>query len=148
MRGRLVLTGLVCGLLTVGVAACGGGSDNEGGGPIPHQLDGETYPGPRTQVSGTYDLAANGCMFVVADGVSRMAVWPRGATQSKDDGSVVELSDGTRIHPSDAISGTATVFPVAQLTGYPDGYWGSRVIYCAPEATDVLVLDSVAVAAR
>jgi hypothetical protein len=142
---RAMLTGLVTVSALGCLVACSGGSDNTAGGPIPHQLDGETYPGPRSQVTGTFDLASNGCMVIVSDGVRRLAVWPRGAAQSKDDATVVKLSDGTEVHPRDAITADATVFPVAQLTSYPDGYWGSQVTYCVPGDSDVLVLDTVAV---
>ena len=77
-----------------------------------------------------------------------MAVWPRGATQTRTTGRSSSSADGTQIHPDDAITGPGTVLPVGQLAGFPDGYWGSRVLYCAPDAKDVLVLDAVVVSAR
>jgi hypothetical protein len=145
MNGRLVTSLLSSALLAWSLAACGGSSDNEAGGPIPHQLDGETYPGDRAPVSGRVELASNGCMFVVSDGVRHLAVWPKGAAQDREDATVVRLADGTRVRPKDSVEATGLLFPVTQLVGYPDGFWGSQVTFCVPEDSTVLVLDTVTV---
>jgi hypothetical protein len=145
MRGRVGRGLLVSALLGAGLVACGGVSDNEAGGPIPHQLDGETYPGDRVPVSGAVELASNGCLFLVSDGVRHLAVWPAGAAQDRDDATVVRLADGTRVKPKDSVTASGLLFPVTGLVGYPDGYWGSQVTFCVPHDSTVLVLDTVEV---
>jgi hypothetical protein len=135
----------------VGVALLAGCSravtDTTAGGPIPHQLDGETYPGDRTGTTGTYLLQADGCMLLTMSGVSRLAIWPRGAAQDPEDARIVLLADGTRVRPGDVVTASAAVMPVTALAGMPGGYWGSRIDFCVPRATDVVVLDSVRVTA-
>jgi hypothetical protein len=120
-------------------------TDTTAGGPFPHQLDGETYPGKRAPVTGRVVLRDNGCLLVTAEGVSRFAIWPRGAGQDPQDGRVVLLADGSRVGPDDMVSASAAVLPVSALAGVPDGYWGGRLSFCVPKATDVLVLDTVTV---
>ena len=146
MRARPVTSVTASVLLALGLAACGGGSsDNEAGGPIPSQRDGETYPGTRVPVAGTVELASNGCMFVLTDGKRHLAVWPKGAAQDHDDATVVRLADGTTVKPKDSVSATGLLFPVTGLAGYPDGYWGQQVTFCVPNDSAVLVMDSVSV---
>lgn len=153
----VLAVGLVLGLVTLttgcGAAAPGAAStarttaaeDTTAGGPFPHQLDGETYPGTRSRTDGTVVLLDNGCHLLRSSGVSRFVIWPRGAAQDPQDGRAVLLGDGSRVRPGDAVSATAAVLPVSALPGVPDGYWGSRLGFCVPGATDVVVLDSVTV---
>ncbi len=121
--------------------------DNTAGGPVPHQLDGETYPGTRRPIDSVVVLAPNGCRFLVVDTDRLLAVWPRGTTQDGQDGTLLRLADGTSVAPGDSIRATAAVVPVSQLVGVPDGYWGSQLTFCAPKATNVLVVDELSVEA-
>ena len=43
------------------------------------------------------------------------------------------------------VEASGLLFPVTQLVGYPDGYWGSQVTFCVPHDATVLVLDTVTV---
>jgi hypothetical protein len=127
------------------LGGCGADRDSEGGGPLPHQFDGESYPAPRFQATGEVVQTENGCLFVTVDGVRRYAVWPREAEQDRDDATLVRLADGTRVAAGNRIAVTAAVFPVASLPGVPDGFWGNYTGYCAPGDKDVIVLDTVEV---
>lgn len=130
-------------VLLVGCSGDSGSSDNKGGGPLPNQRAGETYPGARAEVAGQVLLTGNGCLYVVVDGVRRFAVWPAGAVQDKDDATAVRLVDGPQIRPGDSVNGSAALMPAGDLAGMPDGYWGQQVTFCAPEDAEVLVLDTV-----
>jgi hypothetical protein len=121
--------------------------DNTGGGPVPHQLDGETYPGTRQSIDSVVVLAPNGCRFLEVDTERLLVVWPRGTTQDREDATLLRLADGTSVAPGNSIRATAAVVPVSRLVGVPDGYWGSQLTFCAPKATNVLVVDELSVKA-
>ena len=126
------------------LAGCGD-DDNTAGGPIPSQREGETYPGPRSDETVSVELTDKGCWFVTLDGARRVAVWPAGTEQSRSDGSIVVLPGGAEVVDGDQLDVSAGVFPVKSLVGYPDGYWGTQLVFCDPSGTEVLVMDSATV---
>ena len=79
------------------------------------------------------------------DGARRVAVWPGGTEQSRSDGSIVVLPDGAEVVDGDQLDVSAVVFPMTSLAGYPDGYWGTQLVFCDPNGTEVLVLDTATV---
>lgn len=139
--GRWSIGCVVLALAGLAVVGC---SDNEGGAPVPHQLDGESYPGTRTPVSATVVLD-RGCFLADVDGARRLAVWPSGAEYAPNNPSVVVVDHAVAIHEADHVTGSAAVVLVGDLPGYPDGYWGQQMQFCTPDASAVLVFDSVSV---
>lgn len=127
------------------VVGCGAGQqqgEGEAGMGLPQQLDGQTYPGQRGEVSGETVVADNGCFLVRSDGAERLAIWPRG---SRADGAVLFTPAGERIGQGTQIHGVGTVLAVSSLVAM-DGYWEHVTGYCVPGADDVLVLDEVTTA--
>lgn len=132
---------LAVALLVVG---CGAGQEGEGeaGMGLPQQLDGQTYPGTRSKVTGETVVADNGCFLVRSDGIERLAIWPRG---SRDDGAVLYTPAGEQVGQGTQIHGVGTVLAVSHLVAM-DGYWDHVTGFCVPGAEDVLVLDEVTTA--
>ena len=105
---------------------------------LPRQIAGETYPGERRELSGVLEVADNGCLNLTMDGATRFVIWPAGSTQ--DDR--VRLPDGEFITVGDEVAGIGALTPTAPLVANRDGFWASAIGYCAPDASEVVVLDS------
>jgi hypothetical protein len=106
---------------------------------LPRQLDGEQYPGRRVELTGEVSVASNGCVYLSADGLERLAIWPRDASLSEP----VRLADGTELRDGDAVRGTGTVLPTAGLAGGADGYWADVTGFCAGDVSEAVVFDEV-----
>lgn len=140
VTARPFLAGILSLLAAAVVAACDPAVDeNEGGGPPPQQLAGEVYPGERRELVGQLDHAANGCRFVVVDGDRRFAIWPAG---TRDVEGLLVLPGGDRLAGGDPVAGIGTVMPARRLVGDGNGYWGSTIGYCEPDADLVVVFDA------
>jgi hypothetical protein len=114
---------------------------------VPQQFPSQAFPGERQPVQARVHLAANGCFLGSlrdADVASRyLIVWPA-ATEQGSSGHELQLPDGTVVHHGDLIVGDGLLMPSRKLEGFgTDGYWDFAVGFCAPEAPEVLVLDSV-----
>lgn len=111
------------------------------GGPgLPVQRSGESYPGARRPVFATFEIAGNGCFELDIDGTNHFVIWPMGSSL---DGPVqVRLPDGTVLASGDPIDGTGAFTRRAPLTADRNGYWATVIGFCAPDATEVVVLDS------
>ena len=119
---------------------CTGGDEEALGGPgLPQQIQGETYPGPRQELTGAIELASNGCVNLVTDAGPRMVIWPAGSELAGP----VRLPDGTPLADGDRIRGTGAKVRVDALAGGADGYWGSVIGFCDPDAREVIVFDDV-----
>lgn len=127
--------------MVLGLAACAlPGAPGEGGMGLPHQLDGESYPGARGPIDAEVEVADNGCVYLDVDGKELLAIWPRGSELSEP----VRLPDETEIADGDRIEGTGTLMDAAALAGGPDGYWAMVTGFCAGDGSrDVVVLDEV-----
>jgi hypothetical protein len=124
---RVVAAALTAALGGAALAACSSGddrADDRGGMNLPAQRDGESYPGARGPVAGTVARQPNGCFRLATPTGTRLVVWPRGSGQDPQDGAVIRLASGRRLHDGDRVSGTGLEFPVTGLAGVPDGYWG------------------------
>jgi hypothetical protein len=122
----------------VALAGCSG-PPAEGGMGLPAQREGDAYPGPRAEVTGTVRTAENGCIEVEADGRRWFVIWPAGARLD----ALVRLPDGTVLDDGDRLTATGGPTPVGRLVADRAGYWANTIGFCAPEATEVLVLDEV-----
>jgi hypothetical protein len=133
---RMHRTAVVGTLLLVLLAACGD-PPAEGGMGLPAKIDGETYPGPRGELRGTVVVAENGCVELEVDGRRWFVIWPSGARLD----TLVRLPDGTVLDEGDTVEAIGGPTAVAPLVGDGGGYWGHAIGFCAPDATEVLVLD-------
>jgi hypothetical protein len=108
---------------------------------LPQQLEGEVYPGVRREWSGELTNAANGCDYLVIDGVARLAIWPRGSTLSNP----VRLPDGTELADGDQVRGTGSILAAKDLPGgrAANGYWAHVTGFCTGDVPEVIVLDEV-----
>ena len=130
MRSALVVGGLLALL-----ASCGIG---EGGIGLPHQRAGETYPGNRLEMVGILEVADNSCLNMALDGTSYLVIWPAGSALADR----VLLPNGEVIAEGDTVVGTGAFTPTARLTADRNGYWANAIGYCAPDASEVVVLDT------
>jgi hypothetical protein len=149
MRGnRLVLSSLAL------LVACGqengaeDAGDNTGGMGIPQQRGSEVYPGDRRTVEPRVHLASNGCFLGSLPDTGKtsryLIVWPADTVQGSA-GDELRLPDGTAVHDGDVLAGDGMLMPTRKLEGFgADGYWDLAVGFCTPQASEVLVLDSVA----
>lgn len=147
MRGPgLVLGGVLlvaCGTATGGDSA----EDNTAGMGVPQQFRSQAFPGERQPVQARVHLAANGCFLGSlrdADVASRyLIVWPADTEQGSS-GDELQLRDGTAVRDGDLMVGDGLLLPSRELEGFgADSYWDFAVGFCTPEASEVLVLDSV-----
>lgn len=106
---------------------------------LPLTQAGETYPGERREIVGTFVVADNGCFNVVVDGEEHFVIWPRG----EHDGDAVRLSSSEELHDGDRVRGRGALTPVAPLVADDAGYWANAIGFCAPDAEEVLVFDEV-----
>lgn len=145
---------LVAGLALL--AACGSGSPSEGDGPaddeggmgVPQQFATETFPGVRRAVEVRVHVADNGCFLAVLGSAPdrHLVVWPEGTVQGPS-GDRLQLPGGTPVTDGELLTGQGTLMPVRRLHGFGgDSYWDYAVGFCTPGASDVLVLDSAALA--
>jgi hypothetical protein len=142
MAARMVATAVM--LLTASMlAGCSREPDNTGGPGLPSQRETEAYPGQRRDLAGRFVVGDTGCFLLRGEGGLRVVVWPTDATHG---GAEAILGDGTRVADGDRLEGTGTVMPARFLADWPDGYWGTTVRFCDPDASEVVVFDSVAVA--
>jgi hypothetical protein len=110
-----------------------------GGMGLPQQLPGERYPGADRELAGTVELQENGCINVVVNGESLLAIWPAGS--ALDD--LVRLPDGTVLADGDTLTAAGSLTPTAPLVADRNGYWANVIGFCAPDAKRVVVLDAV-----
>lgn len=103
-------------LLTGVMTACSlsPGEDAQGGPGLPQQIPGETYPGDRSELIGEVQVARNGCIDVVVDGISRMVIWPAGSELAD----AVRLPDGASLVDGD---GAAAAAPSCRSTRWRAG---------------------------
>lgn len=141
-RSRVAAAGLAVALCGAALAGCSG-DDVEGGMALPSQRGGVTFAGARGPVTGTVALQRNGCFRLDTGAGTRLVVWPRGAEQDPDDGAVIRLASGRRLHHGDRVAGTGLEYPATGLPASTDGYWNSVLTFCAPGEATVLVLDDV-----
>lgn len=106
---------------------------------LPTQLAGETYPGPRRELTGSIEVAENGCVYFSDGGVQRLAVFPRGSELS----SPVRLPDGSELADGEAVRAIGSLVAADAMPGGPDGYWAMVTGYCSGSAAEVAVLDEV-----
>jgi hypothetical protein len=116
-----------------GVAGCAG----EAGLGLPHQRQGETYPGERHTITGTLVVASNGCLHVAVDGTPHFVIWPAGAEL----GNRVKLGWFEELREGETVRAVAAFTPVGPLVADRNGYWAYAIGYCAPNAEEVLVFD-------
>jgi hypothetical protein len=137
LLGGILLTG--CGMVP--------GGDTTGGMGVPQQFPSEAFPGDRSPVTARVHLASNGCFLGSLPDTGRtsryLIVWPDGTEQGSS-GTELRLPDGTVVRDRDLLAGKGLLMPTDRLEGFGDvSYWDSAVGFCSPDATDVLVLDSV-----
>jgi hypothetical protein len=109
---------------------------------LPVPIAGESYPGERKDVTGVLEVASNGCLQLGVDGQRYFVIWPTGSML--DDR--VRLPNGQVVREGQTVTGTGALTPSAPLVAQRDSYWASAIGFCAPDATEVLVLDSAALA--
>ena len=125
----------------MGCASLGTPGAAQGGMGLPQQLDGEVYPGRRVELVGEVAVASNGCVYLVADGVARLAIWPRGSSLSDP----VRLPDGTELGEGDLVTGSGAVMETRSLPGDANGYWAHVTGFCGGDVPEVAVLDEARV---
>jgi hypothetical protein len=141
------------GLVVLGMgvlAACGGvpgADDNRGGMGVPQQFGSESFPGDRRTVETRVHLASNGCFLgslpEAGDRGRLLIVWPTD-TEQGESGDTIRLPDGTAVRDRDLLTGHGLVMATRALDGFgTEGYWDLAVGFCTPDASRVLVLDSV-----
>ena len=113
--------------------------DGQGGMGLPQQLAGETYPGPREQLSGELRVGSEGCAYIVIDEVSRLVIWPSGSTLANP----VRLPDGSDLSDGQGLRGTGGVIATEALPGGPDGYWAHVTGFCTGDVPEAVVFDEV-----
>ena len=135
MRGLAALS-----LVGVLLGGCGLGSAGTG---LAHQRDSETYPGDRRQLTGRVE-GGPACWHITLDGQSYFVIWPAGS----DDEIVGEewgarLSKSEIVAPGDTVTGTGAFTPAEPLVAERYGYWAHVIGMCAPDASEVVVFDTV-----
>ena len=82
--GRRLRAAVAAGVMVV-ATACGPAptpspppNETLGGMGVLQQIPGERYPGADRALTGTVELLANGCVNVVVEGESLLALWPAG----------------------------------------------------------------------
>ena len=117
------------------------GQDTTGGGPLPQQFEGESFPGERDYLEVTVRLADNGCFLgtLPSDEQRYLLVWPTGSEAAGDR---VVLPDGTEVTDQDVVAGPGALSPVSALAGIEESsFWAGVVEFCDPGAEQVLALD-------
>jgi hypothetical protein len=109
----------------------------EGGMGLPTQVDGEDYPGARREIRGTVAVSETGCIELETDDGRWFVIWPSGSRLD----ALVRLPNGTVLDEGDRIVAAGALTPVRPLVADAGGYWANTIGFCAPDATDVLVLD-------
>ena len=142
---------IVGGVVLLASCATAPGDDSPAGDTagmgVPQQFRTEDFPGERRTMRVRVHLAANGCFLGAlprVDGSGRhLIVWPADTEQGPS-GDELRLPDGTVVRDRDLLVGEALLMPARDLEGFgADSYWDFAVGFCTPEASDVLVLDSV-----
>jgi hypothetical protein len=118
------------------LVACGGG---EGGMGLPVQVDGEVYPGDRGEITGTVTTTENGCVELDTEAGRWFVIWPSGSRLD----ALVRTADGTVLDEGARVRAIGALTPVGPLVADRAGYWANTIGYCAPDASEVLVLDDV-----
>jgi hypothetical protein len=94
-------------------------------------------------IGGTMHIEANGCFDLrTADG-DLFLIWPEGY---RHDATAAVAPDGTRVAGGDDIAGTGwlrTGADVVAAADGPDGYMDMVIDYCAGDAEQVVVLQSI-----
>lgn len=139
MRPRVLVPALLVGLCaTTGCSSSDGGESSEAGPGLPVQLPDETYPGRRSQLQGVVVLRDNGCFYAEVNGRELFVIWPREASWGGD---AVRTPEGP-LRDGDVLLGHGTVMPADELSG--NRYWQEAHLgFCAPDETELLVLDDV-----
>lgn len=120
-----------------------GGCSGLGGLELPQQRIGETFPGERVELAGVLDVADDGCIGITMEAGTFLVIWPSGSDDADvDERPAVRLPDGQVIGPGDALAGIGALTRTAPLVADRNGYWAHVIGYCAPDAAEVVVLDS------
>ena len=142
-----VLVGVV--LLAACQAVPGGGDDqdNSAGLGVPQQFVSQEFPGERSAVRIRVHVAPNGCFLGALSGPEEtgryLIVWPRGTDQGSS-GDELRLPQGSVVRNRDLLEGQGLLMSPEELEGFGnDSYWDTAVGFCTPDASRVLVLDSV-----
>ena len=114
-------------------------TEGQGGMGLPQQLPGETYAGPRAEITGDLFVADDGCAYVTDGDALRLVIWPAGSRLSNP----ARLPDGTELRDGDAISGRARIVRIEALPGGRDGYWAHVTGFCDDGEDEVVVFDDV-----
>jgi hypothetical protein len=124
------------------VGGCGLG---EAGMPLPRQQAGQTFPGDRQDLHGVFAVSDFGCLNIVLDGETFMVIWPAGSDYAElgERPNGVRLPDGQVIVDGDAVLGTGAFTPTAPLLADRDTSLAHAIRGCAPDASELVVLDAV-----
>ncbi len=124
--------------------------DNQGGFGAPSQAAGEfddAYS-PYT-LTGSLQLAENGCWYVELNGVERLLAFPEGFSFADSDSTTLIDSDGVEFRTGDVIDGVAS-FRFAgpdnsqsALPGGPSGKWANYLTFCDPMLLELVVFDTM-----
>mgnify|MGYP000067792670 CR=1 FL=1 len=134
------------------LAGCGGAAEDAGeatddamaGFGVPRQTTIDEVTAERLPLSGTIEIAGDGCLYLAMDGGARpWIVWPPGAAQGADGG--VVTASGEALGDGDAVLGVGAVVTLADLPdgADPDSYFGAFGGFCDADAAGVVVLDQV-----
>jgi hypothetical protein len=148
---RLVMPALVVALVAGG---CGNDSPSsvdvvasptatvpdEGGFGAPAAAPDEFPLLPGMTMTGTAELAPNGCWYLSGNGESALLIGPTGTTLGEDGATLVTaegivVADGTRLDTTGGLVG------LTELPGGADGRWGNYAAFCDPTYGYAVVAD-------
>lgn len=129
-------------LVGVVMAGCGIG---EGGMPLPRQQPGDSYPGQRMELAAEMEMSAFGCFLLVLNGEAFFVIWPAGSDDANlGESRGVRLPNGQVVTEGDTVVGTGAFTPAEPLLLNRDTAIARAITGCAPDATELVVLDAVA----